>query len=108
MEGTLSSLTETQLLPGSIKLEPAKKDLKESSEVDGLLSSFSSVLKNILKNTNDLQLNSQELSRKFVLGEVTNVHEVMLAIQKAQLALEFTVEVKNQLLRAYSSLERMQ
>lgn len=105
-----TSFTETSLMPDAINF----KSLDNYSKIEGetapseLISSFSDILKSITKNTNDLQIQSEELSRKFVLGEVNNVHEVMLAIQKAQIALDFTVEIKNQIVQAYKSLERMQ
>jgi len=104
-----SFIVETKLLPSPItEKNYENKIIKEPTVSNELATSFSEVLKKLFSTTNSLQLESEEMTRKFVLGEVNNVHEVMLAIQKAETALEFTMEIINQLVRAYSTLERMQ
>lgn len=96
--------------PNSIFIEKklSSKETTESGPVQSLTNSFSDVIKGMLKNTNDIQIESKDLSQKLVLGEIDNVHDVMIAVQKAQMALEFTIEIKNQLVKAIQTLERMQ
>lgn len=98
------------LQPDSVLFSQNKPDKisSDKGDVNSLTVSFSDVIKGMLKNTNDLQMESSELTRKLVIGEIDNVHDVMIAAQKAGMALDFTVEIKNQLVRALQSLERMQ
>ena len=43
-----------------------------------------------------------------VTGEVTEVHDVMIAAKESQLAFELLVEVRNKLLESYQEIMRMQ
>lgn len=45
---------------------------------------------------------------QLVAGEVQNVHEVMISIQKATQSLELMVQVRDRLLEAYQEISRMQ
>jgi flagellar hook-basal body complex protein FliE len=40
-------------------------------------------------------------------GEVADLHNVMIASQKAEIALQFTVQVRNLLIQAYNELGRL-
>lgn len=46
--------------------------------------------------------------RQLAVGSQTNVHEVMIALEKARLGLELVVQVRNKLLDAYQSVLQMQ
>lgn len=46
--------------------------------------------------------------RQLAVGSQTNVHEVMIALEKARLSLELVVQVRNKLLDAYQSMLQMQ
>jgi flagellar hook-basal body complex protein FliE len=41
-------------------------------------------------------------------GEITDVHEVMLAMTRADLSFRMMLEVRNKLLEAYQEVMRMQ
>ncbi|MBP7652407.1 flagellar hook-basal body complex protein FliE [Candidatus Dependentiae bacterium] len=69
-----------------------------------LVDSFASILKSQLVDTNDAQIYADEMNKKLVLGEVSNVHDVMIAGQKATMALEFTLQLRNLLMNAYNQL----
>jgi len=68
---------------------------------------FAGVLRNALQSVNDLQLEADELSRRLAEGTVENIHEVTIAAEKAALALELTVQVRNKVIEAYQELMRM-
>jgi flagellar hook-basal body complex protein FliE len=42
-----------------------------------------------------------------MLGGSTDVHEAMIAIQQAEVALQLTVQVRNKLVQAYQEIMRM-
>ena len=68
---------------------------------------FPQVLEEVVNNTNDLQQKASVLAEKFVLGEVTDLHEVMIAAEEAGVALELVMEIRNKLVEAYQELMRM-
>jgi len=76
----------------------------EKSEGLQLVDSFASILKSQITDANDAQLYADEMNKKLVLGETSNVHDVMIAGQKASMALEFTIQVRNLLMNAYNQL----
>jgi flagellar hook-basal body complex protein FliE len=86
-------------------INPVKEN-KNSEPTDSydVFNNFSKLLKNELSETNSLQKNADELNRKLVLGEVSNVHDVMIAGKKAEMALEFTLQLRSLLLNAYNKL----
>jgi flagellar hook-basal body complex protein FliE len=51
---------------------------------------------------------SDELSRQLATGELTDIHEYTVASSKAQLGVQLTVALRNQLLSAYQEVMRMQ
>jgi flagellar hook-basal body complex protein FliE len=69
---------------------------------------FPQIFKEMVNNTNDLQGKAQEIAEKFVLGEVTDIHEVMVAAEEAGVALDLVMEIRNKLIEAYQELSRLQ
>jgi len=69
---------------------------------------FSSALNTQLNQVNELQLTSDEMTQKMAItpNEV-NIHDVMIAAEKAQLALNFTKVIRDKLVTAYQSLVNM-
>lgn len=71
-------------------------------------STFSGVLKNSLERINALQNLSAEQKRAFQAGEAgVELHEVMIAGQKASIAFEMGVQVRNRLVNAYKDVMNM-
>ncbi|MEH7356572.1 flagellar hook-basal body complex protein FliE [Neobacillus drentensis] len=70
--------------------------------------SFSNVLQGYLENVDSTVKQAQDLSTKVAAGEVDNIHDVMIASQKAQLALELTVTIRDKAVEAYQEMMRMQ
>jgi len=70
--------------------------------------SFADQLKNAVAEVNDLQIGREEMVEKMVTGQVTEVHDVMIAAKESQLAFELLLEVRNKLLESYQEIMRMQ
>lgn len=70
--------------------------------------SFKELLVEELQKVNSLQKNSEYLNNKLILGEVENIHQVMIAAEKADLALQLTLQIRNKILDAYNEIMRMQ
>lgn len=69
--------------------------------------SFSDYLKNAISDVNNLQTESAAASQKLATGEV-DIHTATIAAEKADLALQFTLAIRNKIFDAYSEIMRMQ
>lgn len=69
--------------------------------------SFSEFLNNAIQDVNKLQLESEQLNEAFAMGKNDNIHQVMIAAEKADIALQFTVQIRNKILEAYQEIIRM-
>jgi flagellar hook-basal body complex protein FliE len=70
--------------------------------------SFASFLKESINNVNDLQINSDKMTEKLVRGENVDLHQVMIASQKASVTMQATLEIRNKVIEAYQEVMRMQ
>ncbi len=70
--------------------------------------SFGQVLREAITTTNDLQKQSSQEIQKLMTGETQDLHETMIAVQKADLSFQMMMQVRNKLLQAYQEIMRMQ
>ncbi|WP_139488991.1 flagellar hook-basal body complex protein FliE [Brevibacillus dissolubilis] len=70
--------------------------------------SFSKFLSEAVDNLNASQAESETLGKKFAAGQVEDVHQVMVASQKASLMLSMTMQVRNKVIESYQEIMRMQ
>lgn len=75
---------------------------------EGESASFAETLKKFLSDVNQLQLDANEQVQRMVAGEVENLHDVMVAVEKASISFELLLEIRNKVLEAYQELMRMQ
>ncbi|QFT88864.1 Flagellar hook-basal body complex protein FliE [Bacillus sp. THAF10] len=78
--------------------------LKSSSEVQ---QQFSSFLKNALNEVNTSQIHSNDMTTKLVHNQGVELHDVLIAQQKASVAMQLTLEVRNKGVEAYQEIMRM-
>ena len=71
-------------------------------------SDFARFLNDALKQVDSLQKDADVATAGLVTGQVQDLHTVMIALQKANLAMSLTVEVRNKVLDAYSTMMHMQ
>lgn len=69
---------------------------------------FGQLFKQTLEEVKAAQNHSDKLTNELVTGEVKDIHEVMIASQKASLSLQLTVQVRNKVVEAYQEVMRMQ
>ena len=70
--------------------------------------SFGDILKNSLQHANRMQMETDQAVNQVITGEETNIHQVMIAMEKASLSLELMTQVRNKVLAAYDEIKRMQ
>lgn len=63
---------------------------------------------NMVKETNNYQSSAEEEEIKFALGESTNTNELLVAQEKANIALSYTVAVRDKVMDAYKEIMNMQ
>ena len=68
--------------------------------------SFTNQLQKAIQEVNNLQAGRDQMVEGMVSGEVTEVHDVMIAAKEASLAFELLVEVRNKLLEGYQEIKR--
>ena len=69
--------------------------------------SFGDILKDAVADVNDLQVNADSMVKKLALGDVNDVSEVVLSVQKAEMALKMLLEIRNKLVDSYEQLGRI-
>lgn len=85
--------------PGSIKPSP---------ELAGNSGSFATLLQHSLEQVNGLQHDADAAARAFALGQAPSVHETMITMEKADIALRLTTKIRNKVVEAYQDIMRMQ
>ncbi len=86
--GTIPSLSESKVQPQ-----------------DGV---FSNLLKNNIQDTNNLLNTADQYQYDFTVLRNRELHEVMIATEEANMALKFTMQVRNKVIEAYQELLRIQ
>jgi len=95
-----------RLVPGLI--EQLGKSAKETAPTDSEAKvNFVEMLGNFIGDVNDLQKESARLQEAFMAGEPVELHQVMIKAEKAGLATDLLLEIRNRLAKAYDDLARM-
>ncbi|GIO26147.1 flagellar hook-basal body complex protein FliE [Ornithinibacillus bavariensis] len=93
----------------SITNTPIGTTVKEQVKSPGeAQASFANVFKNAINDVNDLQNLSDKKTEALALGQINDLHDVMITAQKASITLEATVEIQRKVIDAYNEIMRMQ
>ncbi|NJP36357.1 flagellar hook-basal body complex protein FliE [Alkalicoccus luteus] len=93
--------------PASIMANPGYRNAIETTPAQAG-NSFSTWLNDAVGNLNETRAASDVKTEAMARGEDVDLHQVMIAGQKASIALETTVEVRNKAIEAYQEIMRMQ
>jgi flagellar hook-basal body complex protein FliE len=77
-------------------------------ESNSTKTSFANVLQGYLENVDTTVKQASDLTIKAAAGEIDNIHDVTIASQKAKVALELTVTIRDKAVEAYQEMMRMQ
>jgi flagellar hook-basal body complex protein FliE len=88
--------------PGIGALKPGGSPAKTEG------ASFQDILKESLAEVNDLQAEKSKKIEELVTNKEAGIDEVMIALEEASVAFEFTMQVRNRLIEAYREVMRMQ
>lgn len=70
--------------------------------------SFGEMLQSAFDAVNQAQWEAEQAATLLATGDITDVHQVMIATEKANIALQLTISIRNQVINAYQEISRMQ
>ncbi|MBR6712954.1 MAG: flagellar hook-basal body complex protein FliE [Selenomonadaceae bacterium] len=85
----------------------ARSHLGEN-KIEQPVKSFGEFLVDSLKKTNELELESERLNAALAAGRIEDISQVVVASQKAEIALQLTLQLRNRATQAYQEIMRMQ
>lgn len=69
---------------------------------------FAESLKGAIAQVNDAQLQANQAVDALMTGRTENIHQAMIALQKADVSFQLMMQVRNKLVSAYEEIQRMQ
>ena len=69
---------------------------------------FAQSLKSAMNEVNDLQVTSEKAMSDIATGQVKDLHQAALAIDKAEISMKLMLEVRNKALNAYQQISKTQ
>lgn len=98
-----------QLRAAATPPESGIKALRQQDDVPAQRVDFAAALKASLDQVNDAQKGADALAKRFVSGDDSvSLSDVMINSQKASIAFQATVQVRNKLVSAYHDIMNMQ
>lgn len=79
-----------------------------SSQKTDSANSFFSYLKDALHEVDDLQKEAAASGQRLALGDEEYLHNTVIAYEKAYLALQLTIQVRDKIVEAYQEIMRIQ
>lgn len=74
----------------------------------GTQESFAKVLQHSIQEVNQLQHAADRSIEQLIAGRSKNLHETMIAMEKADISFRLMMEVRNKIIEAYHEVMRMQ
>lgn len=89
-------------------LNPVSKKTSADSADGAGGPSFGDAIKGALNKVSELQQKADDQAVKLATGDVEDIHQAMIAMNKAKLAFDFTLQVRNKVIEAYQEVMRTQ
>ncbi|HEN21118.1 MAG: flagellar hook-basal body complex protein FliE [Deltaproteobacteria bacterium] len=94
LQTDLKALFDSQIKEKPVQLEGGK--------------SFSEMLKNSIGEVNRLQEEADVAVKDLAAGKGKDIHETMIALEKASVSFQMMMQVRNKIIGAYEEIMRMQ
>ena len=82
--------------------------LKPEEDLNQHHTDFWSYLNNALQEVNQYQLDATLNAQRLAIGDEDFLHNTTIGYERARLALQLTIEVRNRILEAYQEIMRIQ
>lgn len=69
---------------------------------------FVNALKDAMAKINEAQIQADHSVQALLAGQSTNLHETMIALEKADVSFQLMLQVRNKIVGAYEEIMRMQ
>ena len=70
--------------------------------------SFETMLKQSLDEVNQIQRNADQAIEALATGKQKDIHQTMIAMEKADVAFRLLMQIRNKVISAYETIMRMQ
>ena len=82
--------------------------LTPGSSSDDSGGNFGSVLKTAINQVEQIHTDAEQQVSELLKGDRSDVHNVMIAVEKADIAFQLMMQVRNKIVSAYQEVSRMQ
>lgn len=97
------SLTQGMIAPiANISVDAAQNTAEVSP------SNFKDLLKKALTDLNASQVGGSDAIKSLATGGEENLHDVIIAMEKASMTLQYGIQIRNKILEAYQTVSQMQ
>lgn len=94
--------------PVGLRILPADVDFTSPVRSPKAENGFGDVLKEAVRQVDDLQADATVKVQQLLSGEGGDVHSAMIAVEKADLSFQLMMQVRNKVVQAYQEISRMQ
>ncbi|MDY6880734.1 MAG: flagellar hook-basal body complex protein FliE [Desulfatiglans sp.] len=85
-----------------------EKTISEKSVPGGPGNSFGEILKNSINEVNKFRQEADSAVEALASGDGKDIHQTMIAIEKAEVSFKLMMQVRNKIISAYEEVMRMQ
>ena len=93
---------------GPVRVAENVEVVKQKAPSDNMFETILNSAIDNINNTNSLLSDAENEEVKFAMGQTENAHDLMIALNKASTALQYTVAVRDKFLEAYKEIMNMQ
>lgn len=83
-------------------------DYEDNKMVKTSKDTFSSLLMEAMNNVNKTQKENDDFKDLLAIGQLDNLHDLTIASEKADVALQLTLGIRNKVVDAYKEIMRIQ
>ncbi|MBW2434726.1 MAG: flagellar hook-basal body complex protein FliE [Deltaproteobacteria bacterium] len=99
----MNEVTFQKGLPSLIGPQPDTRDTQATEPA-----AFGSMLARALNEVNQLNADANEAVENLAAGNQKDIHQTMIALEKADVAFQLLMQVRNKIISAYETIMRMQ
>ncbi len=113
MDSISNNLAGTDILLSRLQSDSAVKkaqsatDNGSNGQAGNVLDSFGNILKDQMSQINQLESEAGQAKQIYATGGDIDLHNVMIAGEKAELSLQLAMQVRNKMINAYQEITHM-
>jgi flagellar hook-basal body complex protein FliE len=100
-------MSDMRIEPGIRRIDILKPPQEITQQPSGEGPSFGKIIKGVFEEAVEAESEAGRAVEDFAAGNIANVHDVVMAVGKANMAIQLLVQVRNGVLEAYQELARV-